>query len=202
VVGLVLAWAGDLDEGAEAVEPLRNVGRPIADVVRPIPYVALQSMLDGGAPHGRHYYWKAHRLATLSDATIDVFMERLASPTTPFAQVNGWAVGGAVNRVDPATTAVGEREVGFEISFAAGWPGSDPDGERHRAWVRDGWEAVRGESTGVYANFISDEGVAGVESAYGDRLGRLTALKDRYDPANVFRNNANIPPSRPQGNAV
>jgi hypothetical protein len=91
---------------------------------------------------------------------------------------------------------VGQREVGFEISLAAGWPPPDPGAERHFAWVREGWEALRPHSSGVYANFISDEGAAGVDAAYGDRLQRLTALKDRYDPTNFFRLNANIPPSR------
>jgi hypothetical protein len=199
VIGLVLAWAGEIEAGSAAIAPLRALGRPIVDVVRPVPYLALQSMLDGGAPHGRHYYWKAHRLPTLSDATIDVFVERLGRTTTPFAQINGWAIGGAVSRTDPTSTAVGEREIGFEISLAAGWPGADPDPDRHRTWVRDGWDALRGESTGLYANFISDEGAAGVEAAYGHRLQRLTALKDRYDPTNLFRYNANIPPSSPQG---
>jgi FAD/FMN-containing dehydrogenase len=195
VIGLVLAWMGDFAAGERAIAPLREVGRPLADVVRPVPYLALQSMLDGGAPHGRHYYWKAHRLPALSDATIDVFCERASAFTSPFAQINGWAVGGAVSRVDPGATAVGERETGFELSFAVGWPPSDPDGERHRAWSRAGSEALRGESAGIYANFISDEGSAGVEAAYGARLARLTAVKDRYDPDNVFRHNANIPPS-------
>ncbi len=203
VLGLVLVWAGDADDGEKAITPLRGLGRPIADAVRPVPYLFLQSMLDGGAPHGRCYYWKSHRLPTLTDATIDVFCERVTSATTPIAQINGWAMGGAVSRVDPAATAVGEREVGFDISFAAGWPPSDSGGERHRAWVRAGWEALRPQSAGVYANFISDEGSAGVQAAYGDRLTRLTALKDRYDPANFFRLNANIAPSasgtRPAG---
>ena len=52
--------------------------------------------------------------------------------------------------------------------------------------ARAGWEALRPHSSGVYANFISDEGAAGVETAYGHRLERRTALKDRYDPANFF----------------
>jgi len=195
VIGLVLAWVGEPAAGERAIAPLRAVGEPLADVVRPIPYLALQSMLDGGAPHGRHYYWKAHRLPTLSDATIDVFCERASAFTSPFAQINGWAVGGAVSRVPADATAVGEREIGFELSFAIGWPPSDPDADRHRAWSRAGWEALRGESAGVYANFISDEGTAGVEAAYGERLARLTALKDRHDAGNVFRHNANIAPS-------
>ena len=195
VLSLVLVWSGDPAEGERVLAPLRRLGTPIADVVSLAPYVFLQSMLDGGAPHGRHYYWKSHRLPRLSDGIVDVFMERMAAITSPFAQIQGWAMGGAVTRVAAGETAVGERENGFDVSFITGWPPGDGDGERHRAWVRESWEAVRADSVGVYANFISDEGAAGVEAAYGDRLQRLTALKDRYDPDNVFRMNANIPPS-------
>lgn len=196
MAGLILVWTGDLAEGERVIAPLRAIGAPAADGVRPTPYLALQSMLDGGAPHGRHYYWKAHRLPTLSDEVIDIVLARMRSTTSPFAQMNGWAVGGAVSRIGADATAVGEREVGFEISITVGWPPSDLNGERHKAWVREGWEALKPYSSGVYANFISDEGAAGVEAAYGTRLHRLTALKDRYDPTNFFRMNANIVPGR------
>jgi FAD/FMN-containing dehydrogenase len=195
VLGLVLAWAGDIEDGERATAPLRRLGSPIAELVRPIPYVALQSMLDGGAPHGRHYYWKSDRLPGLADEVVDALVEQVATITSPFSQIGGWAMGGAVSRVDPDATAVGEREVGFDLNLAAAWPPSDPDPGRHLAWVRRGWEALRPHSVGLYANFLSDEGPEGVEAAYGTRLRRLTALKDRYDPANVFRRNANVPPS-------
>ncbi len=195
VVGLVLVWAGDPAEGERAIAPLRRIGSPIADAVSQAPYVFLQKMLDGGAPHGRHYYWKSHRFPGLSDKIIDVFLDSIASIPTHFSQINGWAMGGAVSRIDPDATAVGEREVGFDISFAAAWPPSDTGGERHKRWVREGWESLRPHSTGLYANFISDEGADGVEAAYGQRLKRLTLLKDRYDPTNFFHLNANIPPS-------
>jgi hypothetical protein len=195
VVTLVLAWAGDPAAGQRAVAPLLGIGRPLAELVRPVPYLALQSMLDGGAPHGRHYYWRSHRIHGLPGQVAGVLLDRLASITSPFSQIGGWAMGGAVSRADPGATAVGEREVGFDVSFAAGWAPGDPDGERHTAWVRAGWEALRPHSAGVYVNFLSDEGAAGLRAAYGDRLQRLTALKDRWDPANVFRMNANIAPS-------
>jgi hypothetical protein len=199
VLGLVLAWAGDLAEGGRAIAPLRGIGSPIADMVRPMPYQMLQTLLDGGAPHGRHYYWKSHRLASLTDEAIDALGERLGSITSPFSQIAGWAMGGAVSRVDPGATAVGAREVGFDLSFAAAWPPAAPDADRHVAWVREGWEGLRPQSTGVYVNFLSDEGSAGVEAAYGRRLERLVRLKDRYDATNFFRMNANIPPSRAAG---
>ena len=196
VVGLVLVWTGDPAEGERAIGPLRRIGSPMADAVSLVPYLFVQKMLDGGAPHGRHYYWKSHRFPDFPDDVIDVFLDRIASIPTPFSQINGWAMGGAVSRIDPDATAVGEREVGFDISLAAAWPPSDAGGENHKAWVREGWESLRPYSTGVYANFISDEGHEGVEAAYGERLKRLTRLKDRYDPTNLFRMNANIEPSR------
>jgi len=158
----------------------------------------IQSMLDGGAPHGMHYYWKSHRLPTLSGEVIGAFVGRDEAITSPFSQIAGWAVGGAVSRATADASSVGERErkVGFETNVTAAWPPRDQAGEAHVAWVREGWELLRPHASGVYANFLSDEGAPGVVEAYGDRLERLRALKDRYDPSNVFRLNANIRPSR------
>jgi hypothetical protein len=196
-LALVLVWSGDMGSGEAAIDPFRRLGTPFAVEVRPTPYVIIQSMLDGGAPHGRHYYWRSHRVADLSDGVIEGIMSAASSFTSPFSQIAGWAMGGAVSRVDPGATAVGPREVGYDFSIASGWLPDDPDPARHIAWSRDTWEALLPMSTGVYANFISDDGADGLSRAYGDRLGRLTALKDRYDPTNVFRLNANIPPSEP-----
>jgi FAD/FMN-containing dehydrogenase len=196
VLALILVWAGDPKEGAHALSGLRGIGSPIADVVRPVPYVALQSMLDGGAAHGIHYYWKSHRLPVLNDQVIDTLIGRVGCITSPLSQIGGWAVGGAVGRVSAEATAVGDRGTGFEVNITAAWQPSDADPQRHAQWVRDGWDALRPHATGVYANFLSDEGPAGVETAYGDRLTRLVALKDRFDPTNFFRLNGNIPPSR------
>jgi FAD/FMN-containing dehydrogenase len=195
VAGVVLAWAGAVDEGERAIAPLRAIAPPLADAARPIPYVALQGMLDGGAPHGRHYYWKSHRFETFPDELIDIFAARVESVTAPFWQLNGWAVGGAASRVDPATAAVRHRDVGFDLNVVAAWPPPDPRADEHVAWVREGWSQMEPYAEGIYANFISDEGIAGVEAAYGERLARLVALKDRYDPTNFFRLNANVPPS-------
>ena len=195
IMGIVLAWAGDLDEGEKAIAPLRDIAPAIAQVVRPIPYVALQAMLDGGAPHGRHYYWKSHRFETFPDGLIETFAARVETVTAPFWQLNGWAVGGAASRVDPSATAVGYRDVGFDLNVVAAWPPPDPGADEHIAWVREGWAQMEPYGEGVYANFISDEGDAGVQAAYGDRLGRLVALKNRYDRTNFFRLNPNVQPN-------
>jgi hypothetical protein len=87
-------------------------------------------MLDGGAPHGRHYHWRSHRIHGLPGQVAEVLLDRLASITSPFSQIGGWAMGGAVSRADPGAAAVGEREVGFDVSFATGWAPGGRTGAR------------------------------------------------------------------------
>ena len=197
VLGVVPAWVGDPAVGRRVLAPLRRVGRPVADNLRPLPYLFLQSMVDAGNQHGLHWYWRSQRVPELGDDVVDVLGGLTESITSPLSYIAGFAMGGTAGRVDPDATAVGERGNGFELSIVAGWPPPDPDGDRHVAWVRRGWTELRPHSAGVYAHFLSDEGASGVEDAYGERLKRLTALKDRWDPTNLFRMNANIPPSPP-----
>lgn len=194
VLGLIPVWSGDPQAGQSALAPLRGIGSPITDVVRPVPYLAIQSMLDGGAAHGMHYYWKSHRIPDLSDDVIDRLVECVEGITSPFSQIGGWAVGGAASRVAPDETAVGDRGIGFELNITAAWQPNDAEPQRHIDWVRNGWDALRPFGTGVYPNFLSDEGAAGVQVAYGQGYERLVAIKNRWDPDNVFRCNANIPP--------
>ena len=197
VLGVVPAWVGDPAVGRRVLAPLRRVGRPVADNLRPLPYLFLQSMVDAGNQHGMHWYWRSQRVPELGDDVVDVLGGLTESITSPLSYIAGFAMGGTAGRVDPDATAVGERGNGFELSIVAGWPPPDPDGDRHVAWVRRGWTGLRPHSAGVYAHFLSDEGASGIEDAYGERLKRLTALKDRWDPTNLFRMNANIPPSPP-----
>jgi hypothetical protein len=196
VLMLLLVWSGNLAEGEKVIAPLRRIASPIADVVRPVPYLAIQTMGDLANQHGMHYYWRSLRLPDFSDEVIDVLTGATEAITSPLSYFGCFAVGGAASRVDPAATAVGAREIGFELNTVAGWRPQDPEGERHTAWVRRSWDALRPHSTGVFSHFLSDEGDAGIRAAYGERLQRLTTLKDRYDPTNFFRHNANIPPSQ------
>jgi hypothetical protein len=164
---------------------------------RPAPAVPVPAV-DGGrrqpARHARPL--RSQRVPELTDEVIDVVCGLTDTITSPLSYTAGFVMGGTAGQVDPDATAVGERGNGFELSIVAGWPPTDPGGDRHTAWVRQGWTDLRPSSTGVYSHFLSGEGAAGVQAAYGERLKRLTALKDRYDPANLFRMNANIPPRR------
>jgi FAD/FMN-containing dehydrogenase len=195
VLGLLPVWCGDIGAGGQVLAPLRNLGTPIADLIRPVPYRTLQSLLDASASPGNASYWKSQQLPDLSDAVIDVIVGLVGSVTSPMSLLNGWVIGGAVSRVSGDATAVGSRAPGFELRMIANWRAGDAD-DRHLSWVREGWESLRPHSTGQFATFLSDEGIAGVRTAYGDRLARLTAVKDRLDPCNVFRFNPNIPPSK------
>jgi FAD/FMN-containing dehydrogenase len=194
VLGLLPVWCGDLAEGERVLAPLRAVGAPIADAVRPVPYRAIQTLLDTSAAPGNRSYWRSRRLPDLTDDVIGVIVERVAAITSPFSLLNGWVIGGAASRVAPDATAVGPRDTGFELRLIANWRPGDPDGDRHTGWVRDGWDRLGPYAAGQFATFLSDE-PDGVRTAYGDRLARLTALKNRHDPRNVFRRNANIAPT-------
>lgn len=91
---------------------------------------------------------------------------------------------------------MGAREIGFELRTVAVWPQEDPEADQHLAWVREGWERLSAYGNGrQYPTFLADGGLAGARSAYEESWERLVALKDRYDPTNLFRLNANIPPS-------
>ena len=194
VVLMLVVWCGAPGDLEPVLAPLRAAAAPLVDLVRPVPYLALQSLGDGGAPPGNHYYWRSHRLPGLGAGAIDAIVEMTGAITSPMSQVGGWIIGGAASRVPADATAVGPREPGVELNVTAAWSPAD-DGERHRAWVRRGWESLRPYSAGVYANFLSDEDAAAVRASYGERLARLTALKDRHDPGNAFRLNANVAPT-------
>ncbi len=192
-LGLLVSWCGDLGSGSDALAPLLSVGTPLGDLVRPVPYRALQTLLDGSAAPGTASYWRSHRLPDLSDPVIDTIVSLVGTLTSPLSLLNGWLLGGAAGRVTPDATAVGRRDGGFELRMIANWRPDDPDPGRHRDWVRAGWEQLRPHSCGQFATFLSDEGPDGLRRAYGTGLDRLVALKRRHDPTNLFRFNANIP---------
>jgi hypothetical protein len=196
--GLIMCWTGDPEEGERVIAPIREVAQPVMDMVQPIPYTALQSMLDGGGPHGTRAYMKAEFLSELSGEAIDKLVRHGASRPGPMAQLLLEPMGGAIGRVEQNQTALGRRDVPWCYHALSMW--MDPDeqtAENHVAWAKELSEDLAPHTTaGVYLNFTSDEGEARVRDMYGDeRYERLVALKDRYDPTNLFHLNQNIAPS-------
>jgi FAD/FMN-containing dehydrogenase len=196
IVALVVCYAGPVDEGEEVLRPLREVKTPVLDTIGPKPYLAHQAMFDAAYPHGRHYYWKAWKLPPLTDAAIDVIVEQGSAITSPLSAIPIFTLGGAVARVDDDATAYTGRSAAHDINFVASWLPDDPEPERHKAWARSAWEAMRPFGHGVYVNFMADEPLSHVKVAYGeDKYARLVALKGKYDPANFFHANQNIAPA-------
>jgi FAD/FMN-containing dehydrogenase len=197
VFGLVVCWTGDHAEGERVLAPLREVVQPVMDMVEPIPYVALQSMLDKGGAPGIRAYMKAEFLPELSDEVIAKLSDGGAGRPGPMVQLLLEPMGGAISRFD-GDSALGVRDVPWCYHALSMWMEDDEATERaHVAWARGLAEEMAPHTTrGVYLNFTSDVGDERVREMFGpERYARLVALKDRYDPSNVFRLNQNIRPS-------
>ena len=198
VVGIVACWTGDLAEGERVLAPLREIAQPVVDMVQPMPYTALQSMLDAGGPPGTRAYMKAGFLAELDDAAIATLAAHGARRAGPMAQLLVEPMGGAIARVGEHDTALGRRDVRWCYHALALWMEPDEETEDAQiAWARGLADDLRPHTTpGVYLNFTSEAGEKHVRSTYGpEKHARLVALKDRYDPSNLFRLNQNVRPS-------
>jgi FAD binding domain/Berberine and berberine like len=197
-VGIVICWTGDHEEGERLIAPLREVAQPAVDMVQPMPYVALQSMLDAGGPKGIRGYMKAEFMDDMGDEAIEKLIRHGMNRAGPLAQLLIEPMGGAIGDVDEDATALGRRDVSWCYHALAMW--MEPDqgtADAQTAWARGLADDMRPHTTdGVYLNYTSDVGDERVRATYGpEKYARLVALKDRYDPGNLFRLNQNIKPS-------
>lgn len=195
-VAVVLCYAGPVEEGQRAVEPLKVFGPPAVDLIGPMPYTAVQQLFDAGVPPGLQVYLKSEHLADLSDAVTDTLLAHTATITSPLTSVALFPLGGAVARVPNDATAFSFRDVAYDYIIFSMW--DDPaESERHIAWTREFAAAMERFSVGVYVNEMMNEGEARVRAAYKPATyDRLVALKNRYDPTNLLRMNQNIKPTR------
>ena len=196
VIGVIVAYAGRVDEAEEALRPLRQFGPPAIDMVQPMPYVALQQLFDADYPPGLRHYWTGDFLAGLPDDAIEVLCRFHRSAPSPMTEILVLPGGGAAARVPDGTMVIAERGAPFNLHITSLWPDAADD-EANIAWTRALGAAMKPFATGrVYVNFIGDEGRDRVVASFG-RAGyaRLQALKDRYDPENVFSSNQNVLPS-------
>jgi FAD/FMN-containing dehydrogenase len=197
VVNVAACYCGDLAKGEEVVRPLRALGSPVYDLLRVQPFVDLQRMFDPSVPWGWHYYWKTWEVPSLEDGAIDLLVDAAASLPSPQSYVIVFQLGGAIARVMEDATAYPQRDAAFNVNINGVWlPGEDRAAPVQ--WVRSLHERLEPFSAGrAYVNFLGDEPQERVRDMYGpEKYARLVALKDRYDPENVFRLNQNILPGR------
>jgi FAD/FMN-containing dehydrogenase len=190
-------YAGSPEDGEPVVQPLRELGQPIIDLSGPWPWLGLQSGFDALFPKGALYYWKSRALAELSEEAIEEIADFGLRRPTPITDITIWHHGGAMSRVDDAETAYAGRDAPFLVTGEVSW--TDPaQTDEAIAWGREFWEAMGRHSTGgLYLNFpgLGEEKEALVRAGYGPNYERLTALKAKYDPGNLFRMNLNIAPA-------
>ncbi|HET9756374.1 MAG TPA: FAD-binding oxidoreductase [Candidatus Limnocylindrales bacterium] len=197
IAAIAACYNGSIEDGEKIVAPIRRLGPPLDDGIRPMTYPEVQRIF-AEIPFGLQNYWKGHFLRDMPDAAIDAAVESFEGVTSDHSAILIEAPHGAVRRVPDDATAFGQRQARFNASALAVWEGpTDPD--RHVRWVRDYADAVAPYASGDYVNYLADDASsAEVASAYGPRrFERLVALKNRYDPSNVFRFNANIAPTPP-----
>jgi FAD/FMN-containing dehydrogenase len=189
-------WCGDVAEGERYLEPLKRLG-PVMDMMGPLPYRALQAMLDPMNPPGLRTYARGEHLTGLPDEAVEAFAAHSTAGLYPLCVGILFQHGGAVSRMPDDATAFSHRDARFMVHPITMWE-DEADDERHIAWAR-GLTASMGPwaTGGVYLNFMTDDQSGGVRAGFGDaKYERLAALKSRYDPANVFRFNQNIQPAQ------
>jgi len=193
VVVVAACYAGPVEDGERILRPLREFGPPVLDLCEPKPFVAHQAMFDPSFPAGQWYYFRSANLGELSDDVIDIVADHARRKTSTLTAFPIFQLGGAIARVGEDETAFNGRTSGFTINVNATTATAEGFDEE-REWSRGLWSALEPYHTGVYVNFLMDEGEERIRQAYGPaRYDRLKALKRRYDPDNFFRLNQNIP---------
>jgi FAD/FMN-containing dehydrogenase len=194
VIALIAVSAGAVDEAEGHFRAFREAAEPVADLLGPMPYTAMQTLIDPLWPKGIHAYFKATNLAGLDDELIEGLCRQHESAPGPQCEIHVHQMGGAVGRVGDDDTSFSERSMPFVLNAVTGW--HDPaETAAHTQWARAVIDAAADASTGrAYVNFLGDSDAA--SSSYGqETYARLLDLKRKYDPTNVFRLNQNIEPS-------
>ncbi len=196
IVVLAVCAIGDRAAAEKAVAPLRALGKPIADVIGPTPFVGWQTAFDPLLTPGARNYWKSHDFKKLDDGLVRVVLDAIGRLPTGDCEVFIGNLGAAVNRVAADATAYPHRDVEFIMNVHTRWndPGQD---QKCIAWARELFDASAPFATGgVYVNFMPEDEAKRVEGgAYDGNYARLAKLKAKYDPNNLFRMNQNIKPA-------
>jgi FAD/FMN-containing dehydrogenase len=194
VVGIGGCWSGELDAGAAATAPFRNLGTVIADVFAPNPYAGWQQALDPLWPRGVHNYFRSAFLRTVDETSLRALLDAFAALPNPLSEIHVQHLGGEVGRVAPDATAFALRDQEFIVNAVARTGTAEGFADVVQ-WAR-GVTRSLGQDAGTYVNFTGDADAALVRASYPpDTYRRLVELKNEYDPTNLFRLNQNIAPS-------
>ena len=197
--GFIVCYSGSVEKGEEVIRPLREFGPPVVDIVAPMPYTAMQALSYDLYPPGRLNYWKSSFIDELSDDAIDTLIAQYSSAPSPLTSLALEHLDGAVRRVKKDETAFGERDAQYSLIITSEW--LDPaESKENIQWARDCWQAMQPFTReSVYVNYLDVGEEDRIREAYGadpEKYERLLALKNKYDPTNLFRVNQNIKPTQ------
>ncbi|ELY27137.1 FAD linked oxidase domain-containing protein [Natrialba magadii ATCC 43099] len=196
-IAILGVYADAPGQGETVIEPLRKLGEPLADFSGRIPYTEFQQLFDDDYPDGMRYYWKSLYLASLSDDVIHRSLEWAEAAPSRLSTVDIWPLGGAIADVGHDESAFAGREAPYLLGVEANWEDPRQDGANVE-WARDCLDDMRQFSDGsVYLNFpgFYEDSDEMLETTFGDAYDRLVALKNEYDPTNLFSPTQNIEPT-------
>ena len=196
VVFVSYTYADDVDQGKRFLPILKKAGEPVAEFVDVLPYLQLQRAADEPTRHGLRQYARSHFIRASSDALVETMLARGGHDPAIAANASLGQLGGAISRVSADESPFSGRDALFDVVVGSTWEDPSVDAQRLAA-ARDYGDSILPLSTGrSYVNAIDGDEVDKVRSAFGAATyDRLVAIKDRYDPDNVFHLNQNVRPS-------
>jgi hypothetical protein len=195
VIVFAMCYSGPVENGPSVVEVVRGFGTPVGEHLGPMPYAMWQQAFDPLLAPGARNYWKSHNLDKISDGLIDALLDAIGTLPSPQCEIFLGQIGAQTCRVPVDATAYSSRDTQYAMNVHGRWDDASDD-ERCIAWARAFFAAAAPFALGsVYVNFMTQEEGGRVADAYGPNYERLIAVKQRYDPHNLFRHNQNIRPA-------
>ena len=193
---IVWCYTGNMANAENIFQAIRAVKKPAIDFAGPIPFPVLQGMFDPILPPGMQWYWKADYMNELSDKMIAIHLQHSANPPAWLSTMHLYPINGAAARVKKENTAWHYRDATWAMVIAG--IDAEPSGkDAVTNWAKEYWNALHPFAAGgAYINFLMDEGEENIKATYNDNYKRLSEIKAKYDPENLFRVNQNIKPAK------
>ncbi len=194
MAGFSLCYTGPAAGAEAALAPLAKLGKPIVDGVGPADYVRVQQSWDDSDPRNSGEYIKSGFVNEIPQDLVDEIVAGFEWDPGRNTMLYFQHSGGAIGRVPADATAFAHRASLANMMVMISWPLAS-DGSPHVAYLRRYWKTLERFTDGWYTNEISNEPQPVINSNYQVNFERLLAVKNRYDPENLFRLNANIRPT-------
>jgi FAD/FMN-containing dehydrogenase len=196
LAGFSVCYSGAAAGAAAALAPLRKLGTPLADDVKAMDYVAVQKSGDISDPRAMATYLKSGFVRQVPAGLVSAIVEGFKAHPGRFTEIVFVSGGGAIARTPNESTAFSQREAWANLLGIVAWP-SGTESAEHMAYMKQYWSAIEPFTRGFYTNDLDVTAMkaSDVSDNFGRNYGRLVTIKNKYDPRNLFRLNANVKPT-------